>query len=70
MKYGSTRDQNRIYQHPEELLIVNGIVQQYFSEGIGAVDNLAFRRLMVRKDSCKAQRQPLGAGLQRVSSTQ
>ena len=47
MRYGSTREENRVYQHPIKLLIVTGIVQQYFCEGIGAVKNLAFRRLMV-----------------------
>ena len=47
MRYGSTREENRVYQHPMELLIVTGIVQQYFREGVGAVENLAFRRLMV-----------------------
>ena len=47
MRYGSTREENRVYQHPIELLIVTGVVQQYFREGVGAVENLAFRRLMV-----------------------
>ena len=47
MKYGSTREENRVYQHPIELLIVTGIVQRYFREGVGAVENLAFWRLMV-----------------------
>ena len=47
MRYGYTRDENRVYQHPIELLIVTGIVQQYFREGVGAVENLAFRLFMV-----------------------